>query len=175
MEQSVINLLSNYVPMVQRYKSQFSSFNTLLGKTTLTGKISSLDIAENLFGYMEKTQEKFENLQVELINTIMEQNFLDAYGEAETSARVVADMLSIHIQSRHESILTFSKNREFIDLAIEYANVANDKEKSNAVFGEIVQKMRAFESNYGQAYKDILLFKNDDTFTAFKYKGFKGG
>ena len=163
MEQSVINLLSNYVPMVQRYKSQFSSFNTLLGKTTLTGKISSLDIAENLFGYMEKTQEKFENLQVELINTIMEQNFLDAYGEAETSARVVADILSIHIQSRHESILTFSKNREFIDLAIEYANVVNDKETSNAIFGEIVQKMRAFESNYGQAYKDILLFKNDGT------------
>lgn len=163
MEQSVINLLSSYVPMVQRYRSQFSSFNTLLGKTTLTGKISSLDIAENLFSYMEKTQEKFENLQVELINTIMEQNFLDAYGEAETSARVVADMLSIHIQSRHESILTLSKNKQLIDLAAEYVNVSDDKEKSNAVFSAIMQIMRAFETNYGQAYKDILLFKNDGT------------
>lgn len=75
MESSTINLLSNYMPMVQRYQSQFSSFNTLLSKTTLTGKISSLDIAENLFDYMETTQEKFENLQDRLIETILEQTF----------------------------------------------------------------------------------------------------
>ena len=88
MEQSTLNLLSTYMPMAQRYKSQFSSLNTLLSKTTLTGKISSLDIAANLFDYMEQTQEKFENLQEKLINTIMEQSFLNLYEEAQTSSRI---------------------------------------------------------------------------------------
>ncbi len=52
MEQSTIGILSTYMPMAERYKSQFISLNTLLSKTTLTGKIISLDIAENLLDYM---------------------------------------------------------------------------------------------------------------------------
>lgn len=109
MEQSVVNILSNYVPMVQRYQSQFSSLNTLLRKTTLTGKISSLDIAENLFDYMEKTQEKFENLQNELMHTIMQQNFYNAQEEARISTKVIGDMLGQFIRGCHESVLGLSK------------------------------------------------------------------
>ncbi|TLD85314.1 hypothetical protein LS70_001845 [Helicobacter sp. MIT 11-5569] len=160
MEQSVVNILSNYVPMVQRYQSQFSSLNTLLSKTTLTGKISSLDIAENLFDYMEKTQEKFENLQDELIQTIMEQNFYNAYEEAQTSAKVIGDMLGMFVRGCHESILELSRNNALHSFAVDYIS-ATEKEASKASFDAMIQILQNFGKNSQNSYKDIFCFAND--------------
>lgn len=162
MEQSVVNILSNYVPMVQRYQSQFSSLNTLLRKTTLTGKISSLDIAENLFDYMEKTQEKFENLQNELMHTIMQQNFYNAQEEARISTKVIGDMLGQFIRGCHESVLGLSKNRLLHDLVVRYVNEI-DKEKSIEYFEEIVKFFKNFGDDSENSFKDILFFANDGT------------
>ena len=140
MEQSTINILSTYIPMVQRYKSQFSSLNTLLSKTTLTGKISSLDIAENLFDYMEKTQEKFENLQDELINTILEQNFLNAYEEAKASVQIISDTFCLYVRDCHEGVKVLEKSKESLERIKEY--------------------LQEFKENR-DSYKDILLFAPD--------------
>ncbi len=136
------------MPMAQRYKSQFSSLNTLLSKTTLTGKISSLDIAANLFDYMEQTQEKFENLQEKLINTIMEQSFLNLYEEAQTSSRIFSEMLSAFLQACYGEILAFSKSRYILEQC-----ASQTQESKQAIFGYL----KEFSQN-GNAYKDILLF-----------------
>ncbi|WDL70669.1 cache domain-containing protein [Helicobacter winghamensis] len=162
MEQSVISILNNYVPMVQRYQSQFSSLNTLLSKTTLTGKISSLDIAENLFDYMEKTQEKFENLQDELIHTIMKQNFHNAYEEALTSAKLVGGMIGSFVKGCHESVLELSKNRILHNLSVDFAN-ATEKEKSKESLEKILNILQKFCKNSEQSYKDIFLYSSDGT------------
>lgn len=146
MEQSTLNLLSAYMPMAQRYKSQFSSLNTLLSKTTLTGKISSLDIAANLFDYMEQTQEKFENLQEKLINTIIEQSFLNLYEEAKTSSKIFSEMLSAFLQSRYGEILAFSKSRYILEQC------------ANAQAQETIFEYLKEFANHSNAYKDILLF-----------------
>lgn len=146
MEQSTLNLLSAYMPMAQRYRSQFSSLNTLLSKTTLTGKISSLDIAANLFDYMEQTQEKFENLQEKLINTIIEQSFLNLFEEAQTSSKIFSEMLSAFLQSRYGEILAFSKSRYILE------QCANAQAQET-----IFEYLREF-ANHSSVYKDILLF-----------------
>lgn len=160
MEQSVANILNNYVPMVQRYQSQFSSLNTLLSKTTLTGKISSLDIAENLFDYMEKTQEKFENLQDELIHTIMEQNFYNAYEEALTSARLIGSAIGNFIRGCHESISELSKDKSLHNFAVDFVN-ALEKESASESLERILNILQNFGKNSQEAYKDIFLFGND--------------
>ncbi|MCI5968618.1 cache domain-containing protein [Helicobacter sp.] len=160
MEQSVINILNNYIPMVQRYQSQFSSLNTLLSKTTLTGKISSLDIAENLFDYMEKTQEKFENLQDELIHTIMEQNFHNVYEEALASARLIGDMIGVFIKGCHESILELSKDANLRNCGIDFMD-ALEKEKSQEHLEKVLEILQDFGKKSQESYKDIFLFKND--------------
>ncbi|MBX7489911.1 cache domain-containing protein [Helicobacter turcicus] len=160
MEQSVVSILSNYVPMVQRYQSQFSSLNTLLSKTTLTGKISSLDIAENLFDYMERTQEKFENLQDELIHTIMEQNFHNAYEEALTSARLIGNIVGAFIGGCHENILELSKNENLHNFAVNFAG-AVEKEKSKESLSQLLEILQNFGKKSQNSYKDIFLFGND--------------
>ncbi|WP_194145396.1 cache domain-containing protein [Helicobacter sp. MIT 05-5294] len=163
MESSTTNLLSNYMPMVQRYRSQFASFNTLLGKTTLTGKISSLEIAENLFDYMEKTQEKFENLQEKLIETILEQNFLNSYEEADTSVKIISEIFNLYFHNRHEDISTLSKSKFLIDLCLEFeSNKDKDKEKSKSALDSIVAYLKKFGSS-SAVYKDIMLYTNDGT------------
>lgn len=158
MEQTTINLLSPYMPMVKRYESQFLSLNTLLSKTTLTGKISSLDIAENLFDYMEKTQEKFESLQEKLIETIMEQNFLNAYEEAETSIKTIAQTLNFYFSNRHEDISTLSKSQYLLSLALTYTqnkatNMQNVKEALEAIYDYVYR----FGTS-GKVYKSIALY-----------------
>ena len=147
MESQTANLLSNYMPMVQRYKSQFASFNTLLGKTTLTGKISSLDIAENLFEYMERTQEKFENLQDKLIETILEQNFLNSYEEADTSVKIISEILNLYFHNRHEDISTIAKSQYLLQKCLEFESNKNDAEKSKATLEAIVNYLKRFGSS----------------------------
>ena len=151
MEQSTLNLLGSYMPMAQRYKSQFSSLNTLLSKTTLTGKISSLDIAENLFDYMEQTQEKFEELQEKLIKTIMEQNFLNVYEEAQTSSKVLSELLNAYLQSRYEEILALLRS-DVLENCMD-----NQEEKTKEAQQAIFDYLKEFAKNSG-AYKDVLLF-----------------
>ncbi|WP_211246892.1 cache domain-containing protein [Helicobacter rodentium] len=162
MESQTANLLSNYMPMVQRYKSQFASFNTLLGKTTLTGKISSLDIAENLFEYMERTQEKFENLQDKLIETILEQNFLNSYEEADTSVKIISEILNLYFHNRHEDISTIAKSQYLLQKCLEFESNKNDAEKSKATLEAIVNYLKRFGSS-GAVYKDIILYTNEGT------------
>ncbi len=161
MEQSTINLLSPYMPMVRRYESQFASLNTLLSKTTLTGKISSLDIAENLFDYMEKTQEKFENLQDKLIQTIMEQNFLNAYEEAETSIKIMAQTLNFYFKNRHEDIAALAKSQYLLEESINYQNnKENDADAAKAALESIMDYVYKFGTS-GDVYKSVLIYDND--------------
>lgn len=149
------------MPMVQRYESQFASFNNLLSKTTLTGKISSLDIAENLFTYMEETQEKFENLQDKLIETILEQNFFNSYEEADTSVKIVSEILKFYFHNRHEDILQLANSKHLLDLCLELdSHKGKDSEKFKAALETITSYLKKFASN-SALYKDILLYAND--------------
>ncbi|MCH5322822.1 MAG: cache domain-containing protein [Helicobacter sp.] len=163
MEQSTINLLSNYMPMVQRYKSQFLSFNTLLGKTTLTGKISSLDIAENLFEYMESTQEKFGELQEKLINTIMEQSFLNRYEEAYTSISIISDLVGKFVQKRCDNIAMFAKSDFTLKQCLAYnENKATNPELTQQALENLKNYLDKFRNAYGY-YKDIIVYEPDGT------------
>lgn len=163
MESSTINLLSNYMPMVQRYQSQFSSFNTLLSKTTLTGKISSLDIAENLFDYMETTQEKFENLQDRLIETILEQTFFNSYEEANTSAKIIAEIFKLYFHNRHEDISTLAESKYLLDLCLNFeSHKDKNPEQCKVALETIVAYLKRFATS-SAVYKDIMIYHNDGT------------
>lgn len=161
MEQTTINLLTNYMPMVRRYKSQFLSLNTLLGKTTLTGKISSLDIAENLFEYMETTQTKFGELQEKLIHTIMEQSFLNRFEESFTSVKIASDLLSKYFKDRCDDVLTLSKNRYILERSISYnSNKGKNQEQATKELDLLKEYLGEFRESYGY-YKDILFYDLD--------------
>ncbi len=158
MEQSTIGILSTYMPMAERYKSQFISLNTLLSKTTLTGKISSLDIAENLFDYMEKTQEKFESLQNKLIHTIIEQSFLNGYEEAQVSVKIIGDRVVGELDACYKSISILARSSHAIRLYKEFHSKYNThKDEALEKLEELRGYLQAFKESY-LVYKDVLLF-----------------
>lgn len=139
------DFLLEHMPKVQTYKSKFDSLNGLLNKTTLTGKISSLDIAENLFIFMDETQQKFSELQESLISTLLHENFRKVVMEISTISQVFADIINrtlcerafntqllqkdaglIRLLSSHETKEESFRNhlRKFIEQYSVYCNAA---------------------------------------------------
>lgn len=154
MEAQTMNMLSAYMPNIGHYRTQFSSLNSLLGKTTLTGKISSLDIAENLFNFMEETQQQFNALQDRLINTLIEQNFLNRYKEANVSVGIIANILVHSIADLPLDALALAKGsriaRFFNDGDL------RDKEKIESLH-EHFKKYVGFYT----IYRNVLLIDKD--------------
>lgn len=164
MENTTISLLTNHMPVVRRYRSQFVSLNTMLGKTTLTGKISSLDIAENLFEYMENTQVKFSALQNRLINTIMEQSFLNRYEEAQASTKIVADIFSKRLSDRENDVNYLAHNHFLQNTCISIIEGCEIGKKYEDTCIEPIKKLRDFLINFVKnypIYKDIIIYTTD--------------
>ena len=116
MDTKTVNMLNAYMPNIGHYRTQFSSLNSLLGKTTLTGKISSLDIAENLFNFMEDTQKQFNTLQEGLINTLIEHLFGSCYHEASASVGIMAGILVHTVSERRLDTLSLAQANRFQSL-----------------------------------------------------------
>ncbi|RAX58389.1 hypothetical protein CCZ01_02945 [Helicobacter monodelphidis] len=148
MEQQTINTLGGYMPDIAHYRTQFLSLNSLLGKTTLTGKISSLDIAENLFQFMGTTQQKFNSLQDRLINTLIEQNFLNRFKEASVSSNIIASLLLHTIGERSLDVIALARSSRL-------ANFLQERSE------EGMQDIREHLQNYIQLYTiyhNLILF-----------------
>lgn len=118
MDTKTVNMLNAYMPNIGHYRTQFSSLNSLLGKTTLTGKISSLDIAENLFNFMEDTQKQFNTLQEGLINTLIEHLFGSCYHEASASVGIMAGILVHTVSERRLDTLSLAQSSRFQNLFV---------------------------------------------------------
>ncbi len=150
MEQQTVNMLSTYMPNIGHYRTQFSSLNSLLGKTTLTGKISSLDIAENLFEFMEATQQKFNNLQDRLIDTLIEQNFYNRYKEASVSAAIIANLLVHTIDGCSLDAIALAKGSRLV-------RFFSDGDLKNEEKIQILKKHLQHYQNIYTIYKNIIL------------------
>ncbi len=81
------------LPSIERYQSAFMAQNKLLSRTTLTGKISSLEQASTLFEFMEETHRRFGSLQERLIGCLVEESIKSAALEATSRAQAVIDTL----------------------------------------------------------------------------------
>lgn len=153
MSEKMTEFFLPYMPHIFNYREEFDSLNRLLGKTTLTGKISSLSIAENLFHYMEETKEKFNELQNQLIDVLVEENVNKTNGELMALAQVTIDILIRNLFERTADVgflATDTDIRRFLSLE------------------EIEEKDRAFMKNRLEeyvkkysVYDEIILFDSE--------------
>ncbi|MGP1449676.1 MAG: cache domain-containing protein [Wolinella sp.] len=157
MQNKAILLLSEYMPDVLQYKSQFESLNALLNKTTLTGKISSLDIAENLFAYMEETQQKFAELQEELINTLIEQKHLTILDGAKLNAQSSIDVLNRSLFERTSDIVLLSKSDVIYRYLTNHTSTISREALEN--------RLSEYALKYS-TYEDIIVFDRDSNIVA---------
>ncbi|RAX58643.1 hypothetical protein CCZ01_02345 [Helicobacter monodelphidis] len=116
LDKQLVNLLTDNMNEISTYRGRFYSLNSLLRKTTLTGKISSLDIAENLFQYMEETGIKFSQLQDRLISTLMDQHFKILSSGLGLTASVIARSMGRVIDNITATSIIFLESSTFNDL-----------------------------------------------------------
>lgn len=86
------NIVEN-MPIINEHRKKFFSLSKELEKTVLTGKISSLEGAETLFDFMEKTQVDFFAIQDELIKNLVEENLKKLLSSVASRAQVIVDIL----------------------------------------------------------------------------------
>lgn len=132
----------DYMPKVSEYKGKFDSLNGLLNKTTLTGKISSLEIAENLFIFMDETQQKFSSLQTNLIKTLLSENFKKVMVETSMVAEMGAIMFG-KLFSEMDVLATLLSKDSYIQ---ELFTKDNEDTKS---------KLNHYLANVGRLYKQV--------------------
>ena len=157
MQSQTLTLLSEYMPEVTQYKSRFESLNTLLNKTTLTGKISSLDIAENLFAYMEETQQKFAQLQEHLTDTLIEQKFLTILSELELNAQSNVDVLNRILFERSADVIFLAKSDIMYHFATSHPH-APTREALESRMNEYIKKY--------SVYSDMIVFDKEGNIIA---------
>ncbi|MDE6979605.1 MAG: hypothetical protein K2O85_08570, partial [Helicobacter sp.] len=150
MDTKTVNMLNAYMPNIGHYRTQFSSLNSLLGKTTLTGKISSLDIAENLFNFMEDTQKQFNTLQEGLINTLIEHLFGSCYHEASASVGIMAGILVHTVSERRLDTLSLAQSSRFQNL------FAGDNVRNHEVLDALRDHLHKYIELY-TLYHNVLI------------------
>jgi len=137
------NGLFEIFPMIQTISESFEYQNSMLNKIVLTGKISALEIAENLFNFTEQTAQTFAELQSELIVHMLKENKKELYTKAYIKAKIVGNLFIRSLELRGFDI-NYLANDEMI---IDYLIHRNDKDS-----------IKTYLTNtQNSIYKDILL------------------
>lgn len=127
MENFDVSSLLDYMDSVGEYKNRFESLNGLLNKTTLTGKISNLEIAENLFNFMDETQGKFSDLQANLIESLAKESFAKVLSESRTIAYSVINSIESTLRERYFNLGYLAASKEIVDFLSKSTRTQEDK------------------------------------------------
>lgn len=149
-ESELIATAMTYMPEIENYKSSFDSLNRLLGKTTLTGKISSLDTAENLFHYMEKVKDNFSSMQADLIGVLAGENVTKVVNEIRAIAQVTIDILIRNLFERTADV-------GFLATDDDLRAFLKQDSPSDAEKAIIVERLEEYVKKYS-VYDEIILF-----------------
>jgi len=141
------------MPKVQEYERRLLSLNRQLNKTTLTGKISNLQVAETLFEFMEETSEKFSNLQQNLVHTIVAESVKKIILEASAKAQVCIDILIRNLFERTADVGFLATDE---DLTAFMAKNENSEDE----FSQIHEHLNEYVKKYS-VYSEILLLDMD--------------
>lgn len=150
--------LLRLMPAVAGYQEAFAAQNKRLTRTTLTGKISSLQNASTLFEFMENTQQSFGALQERLIAHLLEENLAKAVLEARSRAQCAIDILVRNLYERTADIGFLATDETL--LAFLADRMPEEGEKSR-----IKNRLREYVRKY-TVYTDVLLLRPDGSVAA---------
>ncbi|CAE09436.1 cache domain-containing protein [Wolinella succinogenes] len=136
---------SRFMPAILGYRDQFISLNSQLKKTTLTGKISSLETAENLFAYMETTQQKFSELQRRLLDALVEQNLHRVSDLLGNTAQVSIDILVRNLFERTADVGFLAMDEDIIDFLLRPDTQAEQRASLEHRLFEYAQKYTVYQ------------------------------
>ncbi len=140
--------LINVIPSVGEYQRELDSLNNQLGKTTLTGKISSLDVAETLFIYMEETQERFSKLQQGLVDSLVSESLNKVAGDINSKVTAISAMIETTMKNRGADSVLLAQDRDV-------KQFIKDPHNSD-VKSKVYNGLKNFLEQYS-FYKDIFI------------------
>lgn len=130
---------------VQHYKNSLESLNKQLAKTTLTGKINSLNVAETLMEYMEKTQERFAQLQKRLIENLVNENLQKVVLESGSKAQVAIDILIRNLFERTADVGFLATDDDLRNFMLQEQPDEESREFVRQRMKEYVQKYSVYD------------------------------
>ncbi len=107
--------LLSLFPFIEETMSRLEKQNKYLNKVTLTGKINALDVAANLFDFVEKTAILFDELKVELVHALLDENLKKVTNELDFKAKTTIDILVRNLFERTADVGFFSQDTLICD------------------------------------------------------------
>lgn len=147
------NKIIEYMSDIKNYKNRLTLLAKKLQKTVLTAKISSLDIAETLFVFMEKTQKEFLDLQEELVKHLINENIRKLSFSVQSRAQVVVDILVRNLFERTADVGFLATDDDIIDFL-------NNHENSKEDIQFIKKRLYEYVLKYS-VYDEIILLRPD--------------
>ncbi|MDR2904515.1 MAG: cache domain-containing protein [Helicobacteraceae bacterium] len=144
------------LPLLMKYKEVFESANKRLSRTTLTGKISSLQHAATLFDFMETTQKNFEILQRELIDCLLTESVRNSLADAQGAADLAMDILTRSLYERSADVRFLAGDLEIVAFA---RRPLPENKKA------IESRLREYMQNY-TIYEEIAIVRTNGTILA---------
>ena len=142
--------LLSLFPFIQETMSSLEAQNKYLNKVTLTGKINALDVASNLFDFVEKTALLFDELKIELINALLDENLKKVTNELSFKAKTTIDILIRNLFERTADVGFLSQDSLICDF-LTSSKVSHEK---------MLLHLQEYASKY-TVYNEIIIFDTE--------------
>ena len=139
--------LLSLFPFIEDTMLHLENQNKYLNKVMLTGKINALDVAENLFDFVEKTALIFDELKIELVNALLEQNLQKVLNELDFKAKTTIDILIRNLFERTADVGFFSQDSLICDFLTSH-KISNEK---------MLHHLQEYANKY-TVYNEIVIF-----------------
>ncbi|MET0090955.1 MAG: cache domain-containing protein [Candidatus Thiodiazotropha sp.] len=147
------NLLLGHMPLVRGYHNTLCNLGEWWQKVSLIGKINSLQIAATLLEDMENTRRKFETLQHQLIENLVEENLNKQDQELSARAQVAIDILIRNLFERTADV-------GFLATDDDLRAFLRDPQAGPAEVDQIVARLREYTLKYS-VYDEIILLDTE--------------
>lgn len=144
----ISNLFLKSIPKINKFQSDLLSLIKTLERNALTGKISSLHIAETLFEFIDNTKDELFVLEEKLKENLIKENVKKVFLEINSRAKILVDILVRFLYERSADVNFLSTDRDIIN----YITEAHSEESFKFIKNRLIEYVKKYS-----VYDDVLI------------------
>lgn len=133
------------MPVVQNYERRLASLNDWWGKIALIGKINSYNIASTILDDMQRTKDKFGELQKKLTHNLLLENLQKLALDNSSKAKVAIDILIRNLFERTADVGFLATDDDIRSFLSDSAPEEIDREFITRRLQEYVKKYSVYD------------------------------
>lgn len=142
--------LMQAMPLVRNYEKRLASLNDWWGKIALIGKINSYNIASTILDDMQRTKDKFGELQKKLTHNLLLENLQKLTLDNASKAQVAIDILIRNLFERTADVGFLATDDDIRSFLL-------NEETRNADRDFITRRLEEYVKKYS-VYDEIIIF-----------------